>query len=173
MSSTSTYTFHMQENMERIFNLTEDRNPMLSDQKLGEKPEWSGNYKPYGWFDRTGIPHSEETIQLMKDSHSTPEIKTIKRKNNKKQFADPVMRKTHADAVSKHSKGRRWVHKGKTNKKPLPEDIDKYLEMGYTMGRYIPKENAFWDYDKTGENNPFWNKKHTGDMSRFSRHNKG
>ena len=149
MSSTSTYTFHMQENMERIFGIEEDRNPILSDQELSEKPE---NWEPY-------VICESEKARL--------------RQLTKEQFADPVMRKTHADAVSKHGKGRRWVHKGKTNKKPLPEDIDKYLEMGYTMGRYIPKENAFWDYDKTGENNPFWNKKHTGDMSRFSRHNKG
>ena len=38
LSAMTTYTFRMQKNMERIFNLSEDRNPMLSDQNLYTKP---------------------------------------------------------------------------------------------------------------------------------------
>jgi hypothetical protein len=152
MSSTSTYTFHMQENMERIFGIEEDRNPILSDQELSEKPE---NWEPY-------VICESEKARL--------------RQLTKEQFADPVMRKTHLDgcyAADAMHKNKKWMNKEGKNRRIKFKDVDKYLEMGYTMGRYIPKENAFWNYDKTGENNPFWNKKHTGDMSRFSRHNKG
>ncbi|NBR25753.1 MAG: hypothetical protein EBU08_18610 [Micrococcales bacterium] len=99
-------------------------------------------------------------------------MKQILRERTIQQFADPEMRKRHLDACYEkdacHTK-KIWINDGTTNKRVLPEEfINTYSRNGYIKGRLFDKATAFWNYDKLGPNNPFFGKKHSGDMKRFT-----
>lgn len=86
------------------------------------------------------------------------ETKEKLRQITKKQFLDPIQSEKHRKSCDGH-KGRIWINDGTTNKRIFPSEMTKYE--GWIRGRLIPKETAFWNYDKTGENNPFFGKKHS------------
>lgn len=78
------------------------------------------------------------------------------------QFKDPEMRKTHQEACKSpkvnHS-DKIWVNDGNKNKRIYPFELHKYPN--FVKGRLIPKSCKFGNYNKTGENNPFYGKGHS------------
>lgn len=82
------------------------------------------------------------------------------RKAAQEQFADPIRAEEHRKTCDGH-KGKIWINDGSSNKRIDPNQMTKYN--GWTRGRLIPKETAFWNYDKTGSNNPFYGKTHTAE----------
>ena len=97
----------------------------------------------------------------------TDDMRERNRQTTIEQFKDPIKRERHRKACDGH-RGKVWINDGQVNKRVLPEEA-KGLYADWNRGRLIPEENAFWNYDKTGKNNPFYGKKHTGDKSRFAR----
>jgi hypothetical protein len=118
MSSTSTYTFRMQENMERIFNLIEDRNPMLSDQKLYEQPE----NKEYQSKEQKKI-RSEEARFAANCFYEYHNGREFQSNHWKKHWLDPEKKENHIQgmiAYKQSEKGKRQskisAQKGRDNK---------------------------------------------------------
>lgn len=105
----------------------------------------------------------------------TDEAKEILREANKTQFLDPVKKEKHLVASTENNpaKGTIWINKNCNNKRINPSLLKEYENEGWVKGRFIEKENAFWDYNKTGSNNPFFGKKHKKDtLDRISQSNK-
>ena len=113
----------------------------------------------------------EQTRQMNNETYGvdywsqTDEAKEILRQAAKKQFSDPIKKEKHrvASAAANPAIGAIWINKNKINKRIYPRDFRQYENAGWSKGRFIEKENAFWDYDKTGSNNPFFGKKHNED----------
>lgn len=78
----------------------------------------------------------------------------------KKQFENPEKREKHRIAcIEKNSsRGKIWINKNGKNKKVTQEIFSsEYEKDGWVKGRHFPNDKpAFWDYDKTGENNPYY-----------------
>ena len=89
--------------------------------------------------------------------------KKILREENRKQFLDPVKRERHRIATTEKNpaKGTIWITKNKINKRIKLEYLRQYENEGWVKGRFFEREGAFWNYDKSGSNNPFFGKKHT------------
>jgi hypothetical protein len=79
------------------------------------------------------------------------------RKANKKQFDNPTLRKKHLDGCLEkdaNHKNKIWINKDYKNKRVTKENYELNFS-DWNKGRYIPEETAFWNYDKTGQNNPY------------------
>lgn len=87
------------------------------------------------------------------------ELKNILRQRSLEQFSNPEKAEKHKRACIPH-KNTIWINKDFKNKRVTEEEyVLKYSD--WNRGRYIIKENAFWNYDKSGENNPFYGKQHS------------
>lgn len=84
----------------------------------------------------------------------------------KAQFSNEIYKKKHYDSCkdnnASHS-GTIWINDGISNKRVDKLIFEtKFKNLGWIEGRYFKdKENAFWNYDKTGSKNPFFGRKHT------------
>lgn len=85
------------------------------------------------------------------------------------QFQDKEKKEKHRLACIKNnsSRGKIWINDGNKNKRVTAELFESvfYFE-GWIKGRLFDRETAFWNYDKLGENNPFYGKKHTDETKR-------
>lgn len=111
--------------------------------------------------------YSNSAIANLKFYHEkhTQETKILLSDITKKQFADEEKRKRHLDSFLEKDGNHRkkiWINNGNKNKRVSEKVFEEEFENnGWKRGRIFNEETPFWVYDKTGENNPFYGKKHT------------
>jgi hypothetical protein len=85
-------------------------------------------------------------------------MKEHARKITLEQFNNPEMKKHHLESCISHS-DKIWINDGVKNKRILENELANYPN--FIRGRLIPKTCRFGNYDKSNENNPFYNKTHS------------
>lgn len=119
----------------------------MSQSHLGKKPSAENIAKRVQ--SRKGYKHSAETIEKIRQSNlgKKRSMETRKRISESKSKLcgelNPFYGKHHAEHTKKlisekcgnNTKGKKWMCNGVNSIRVLPEDISKYLELGYVLGR--------------------------------------
>lgn len=129
----------------------------LKLKQLLESGEWDCYLNQAIGFN---IIYDDEMLKAMKIRMNSPHVKAHLSKKAKENWeTNPKIRERHKKN-NKLLTGTIWINDGIKNKRINPEDYDlKYS--GWIRGRLIPKDCAFGNYDKRGENNPFYGKTHS------------
>lgn len=134
-------------------------------------------------IEKYGVEHlfQSEEIKTRKKENSlkkygvehytqTDEAKKNLKEKTRLQFEDPIKKENHRLAcIAKNiSKGTIWINNEYINKR-VTEEIyqEEYSIKGWKRGRlFSNKEIKFFDFDKTGENNPFYGKNHSDETKK-------
>ena len=97
-----------------------------------------------------GKHHSQETLEKMKQASKNripPSRKGMKfTDEQRKHLSEAHKGKTHTkeqiEKISRDGKGRIWINNGVKSTKIKPNELDKYLQLGYIKGRIFIKKKG-------------------------------
>jgi len=115
------------------------KNPKLSEQRKGEGNPMFGTHMYKIWVEKYGIEEADKKMEEWKIKMNTQERKDkiSKKMKNRVHSKETILKMSKArEGKVSNSKGKVWVSKDFKNAMILKEDLDKYLTIGWIIGRF-------------------------------------
>lgn len=125
-------------------------------RKILQEDNWDN------WLNKAlgfGIIMDSEIRNSINCTLRSPEMKQRAREKAHKQFSNIELKEKHKKACIPH-KDKIWINDGNIHKR-VTEDVFIKEYLNWNRGRIIPKDSKFGNYNKSGENNPFYGKSHS------------